>query len=121
MEEVEAIATRVLVMDGGHIIAGGTVDELVARLRYEEHVALEVGEPTPALVEDIGRIGGVKRVTREDRVLHVYSEAGANNLDRIISSAQAAGGVRSIRADKPTLEDVFLTLTGRKLRDGGDA
>ena len=31
-----------------------------------------------------------------------------------------AGGVRSIRADKPTLEDVFLTLTGKKLRDGGE-
>jgi ABC-2 type transport system ATP-binding protein len=53
-------------------------------------------------------------------VLHVFSEAGSRNLDRIISSAQAAGGVRSIRADKPTLEDVFLTLTGKRLRDGGE-
>jgi ABC-2 type transport system ATP-binding protein len=107
-------------MDQGHIIAGGTVDELVARIPYEEHVTLEVGEPTPAVVEDLGRISGVKRVTREDKVLQVFSEAGSRNLDRIISSAQAAGGVRSIRADKPTLEDVFLTLTGKRLRDGGE-
>ena len=120
MEEVEAIASRVAIMDQGHIIAGGTVDELVARIPYEEHVTLEVGAPTPAVVEDLGRISGVKRVTREDRVLHVFSEAGSRNLDRIISSAQAAGGVRSIRADKPTLEDVFLTLTGKRLRDGGE-
>ncbi len=84
-------------------------------------VTLEVGEPTPAVVEAIGRIAGVKQVTREGTVLHVVSEAGSKNLDRIISCAQAAGGVRSIRADKPTLEDVFLTLTGKKLRDGGEA
>jgi ABC-2 type transport system ATP-binding protein len=121
MEEVEAIASRVLVMDQGHIIADGTVDELIARLRYEEHVTIEVGEPTPVVAEEIGRISGVKRVTRQDRTLHVFSDAGSRNLDRIISCAQAAGGVRSIRADKPTLEDVFLTLTGKSLRDGAES
>jgi ABC-2 type transport system ATP-binding protein len=120
MEEVEAIASRVLIMDQGHIIAGGTVDELVARIQYEEHVTLEVGVPTPAVVEELCRIAGVKQVTREGVVLHVVSEAGSRNLDRIITSAQAAGGVRSIRADKPSLEDVFLTLTGKRLRDGGE-
>jgi ABC-2 type transport system ATP-binding protein len=120
MEEVEAIASRVLIMDHGHIIAGGTVDELVARIQYEERVTIEVGSPTPAVLEDLGRIPGVKQVTRHDHVLEVVSEAGARNLDRIISCAQAAGGVRSIRANKPTLEDVFLTLTGKRLRDGGE-
>jgi ABC-2 type transport system ATP-binding protein len=121
MEEVQAIASRVLIMDQGHIIAGGTVDELVERIQYEEHVTLEVGEPTPAVVEGLGRIAGVKQVTQKGRELHVVSQAGAKNLDKIISCAQAAGGVRSIRADKPTLEDVFLTLTGKRLRDGGEA
>ncbi len=120
MEEVEAIASRVLIMDQGHIIADGTVDELVARIQYEERVTLEVGEPTAAVVEELGRISGVKEVTRQDKTLNVVSQAGAKNLDRIISAAQAAGGVRSIRADKPTLEDVFLTLTGKRLRDGGE-
>lgn len=121
MEEVEAIATRVAIMDQGHIIAGGTVDELVGRIQYEERVTLEVGAPTDAMVDELHRIAGVKQVTRQDRTLQVISEAGAKNLDRIISAAQAAGGVRSIRADKPTLEDVFLTLTGKHLRDGGEA
>ena len=121
MEEVEAIASRVAIMDQGHVIAGGTVDELVERIQYEERVTLEVGEPTVAVEEDIGRIAGVKQVTRDGGCLRIVSEVGSRNLDRIISSAQAAGGVRSIRADKPTLEDVFLTLTGKRLRDGGEA
>jgi ABC-2 type transport system ATP-binding protein len=120
MEEVQAIASRVAIMDQGHIIADGTVDELVARIQFEEQVTLEVGAPTPAVLADLGRIAGVKQVTRQEKVLHVVSEAGSKNLDRIISCAQSAGGVRSIRADKPTLEDVFLTLTGKRLRDGGE-
>jgi ABC-2 type transport system ATP-binding protein len=118
MEEVQAIASRVLIMDQGHIIANGTVDELVERIQYEERVSLEVGQPTPAVLEEIGRISGVKQVTRKGAVLTVVSQAGSRSLDRIISCAQASGGVRSIRTEKPTLEDVFLTLTGKQLRDG---
>jgi ABC-2 type transport system ATP-binding protein len=118
MEEVQAIASRVLIMDQGHMIAGGTVEELVERIQYEERVTIEVGEPTPAVVEALGRLGGVKQVTQQGAILEVVSQAGSNNLDKVISCAQAAGGVRSIRADKPTLEDVFLTLTGKSLRDG---
>jgi ABC-2 type transport system ATP-binding protein len=118
MEEVEAIASRVLIMDQGHIIAGGTVGELVERIQYEERVSIEVGSPTSEVVEALARIAGVKQVTQEGSTLLVVSQTGSQNLDRIITCAQAAGGVRSIRADRPTLEDVFLTLTGKSLRDG---
>jgi ABC-2 type transport system ATP-binding protein len=120
MEEVEAVASRALIMDQGHIIAGGTVDELVARIQYEERVTLEVGAPGDAVVDELKRIAGVKQASREGSTLRVTSEAGSRNLDRIISCAQAAGGVRAIRADRPTLEDVFLTLTGKHLRDGSE-
>ena len=87
------------------------------RIQFEERVILEVGRATCELAEKIGRIAGVKQVTLEGPVVHVISTAGSQNLDRIISCARDAGGVRSIRTEKPTLEDVFLTLTGKCLRD----
>jgi ABC-2 type transport system ATP-binding protein len=121
MDEVQAIATRVVIMDQGHVIAQGTVDELVERIRYEERVRLEVGSPTEDLLGRIRAIPGVKQVTRDGEALMIVSASGSANLDRILQAAQGSGGVRSINADKPTLEDVFLTLTGKSLRDGSES
>ena len=118
MEEVQAIASRVAIMDQGHVIASGTIAELVEKIQYEEHVTVEVGVPTQELAGELKGISGVKTVNVQGVRFTVISEAGAGNLDRIIACAQKAGGVRAIAAEKPTLEDVFLTLTGKSLRDG---
>ena len=122
MEEAEAIASRVLVMDQGHIIADGTVDELIARLRYEEHVTIEVGEPRhrPSWRRS-SRIRGVKRVTRQGTDTARVLRSGHGTSTGSSPAHRRTGGVRSIRADKPTLEDVFLTLTGKSLRDGAES
>ncbi len=121
MEEVQAIATRVVIMDQGHVIAQGTVDELVERIHYEECVHLEVGSPAEGLPDKIRAIPGVKQVRNEGKALIIVSETGSDNLDRILKAAHDSGGVRSLQSEKPTLEDVFLTLTGKSLRDGGEA
>lgn len=118
MEEAEAIASRLVIMDMGHVIAQGTVDELTERIQYEERVLLEAGDPSPRLLEDIRRVAGVKDVKAQGARLTIVSQAGSGNLNQLIACAQASGGVRSINAEKPTLEDVFLALTGKSLRDG---
>jgi ABC-2 type transport system ATP-binding protein len=118
MEEAQAIASRIVIMDLGHVIAQGTVDELIERIQYEERVLLEVGDPSPRLIEVLRRIAGVKEVRAQGARLTIVSQAGAGNLDRVLACAQSAGGVRSVTAEKPSLEDVFLALTGKSLRDG---
>ncbi|ABR49839.1 ABC transporter related [Alkaliphilus metalliredigens QYMF] len=120
MEEVQAIASRVIIMDQGHVIAQGTMEELVKKIQHEEKINLEVVEPTEALLAKLRRIDGVKHVTQSGKEIQIISSVGTGNLDRVLTVAREAGGVNSVNTEKPTLEDVFLTLTGKRLRDGGE-
>ncbi len=62
----------------------------------------------------------MKQVIKNGKEIHIISQVGAGNLDRALSIAKEFGGIHSVSAEKPTLEDVFLTLTGKRLRDGGE-
>jgi len=117
MEEVQSIASRVAIMDQGHVIAKGSIDELVENLQYEEKLSLEVGQYNEELLESLKKLSGVKSVTANGRKVEVISSSGSGNLDRVLSIAKDFGGVTYINTERPTLEDVFLTLTGKKLRD----
>lgn len=117
MEEVQSIASRVVIMDQGHVIAQGSMEELVDKIQYEEKIRLEVVAPSEMLLEKLRRIDGVKEVTQQSKAIQITSMRGAGNLDRVLSVAKDGGGVVSVNAEKPNLEDVFLTLTGKRLRD----
>lgn len=120
IEEVQAIASRVVVMDQGHVIAEGTVDDLVENIQHEEKIQLEVEEGSEELAEQLQKINGVKQVIRNGDQFSIISRTGSGNLDRVLTVAKSTGGVKSINVEKPTLEDVFLTLTGKTLRDRED-
>lgn len=117
MEEVQHLASRVVIMDQGHVIADGTIPELVNKIQHEEKIKLEVAEPTDILLEKLRKLEGLKQVSLEGKEIHIISQVGAGNLDRALSISKDFGGIRSVSAEKPTLEDVFLTLTGKRLRD----
>lgn len=121
MEEVQAIASRVVIMDQGQIIKQGTVEELIRTIQHEEKVSIDVTNAGSILVSSLEKIVGVKKVIVSGNRITVISNAGSGNLDRIISLVKEHAGVLGIQADKPNLEDVFLTLTGKQLRDGEDA
>ncbi len=118
VEEVQSIADRVVILDHGQTIASGTVRELVDTIRHEEHIVIEPVEQTGELEKALLEVDGVKDVTATGASLLVTSTAGSGNLDRLLAVAREAGGVRSVHTEEPSLEDVFLTLTGRALRDG---
>ncbi|MBD8069373.1 ABC transporter ATP-binding protein [Bacillus sp. PS06] len=120
MEEVQNLASRVVIIDQGHVIANGTIDELVNRIQHEEKIKLEVADPSELLLEKLRKLEGVKQVIKSGKEIVIISQVGAANLDRALSIAKDFGGIHSVSAEKPTLEDVFLTLTGKRLRDGGE-
>ena len=120
MEEVQAICNRIAIMDAGRVIADGTLDELVGRIQHEDTIRMTAVAPSDALTEDIKAISGVKSVTVDGSNYLIVSGADSGNLNRIMEVAIRHGGVANITADKSNLEDVFLTLTGRTLRDEGE-
>ncbi|PYZ96705.1 export ABC transporter ATP-binding protein [Alteribacter lacisalsi] len=120
MEEIQAIASRVVIMDEGHVIADGTVAELIERIQHEEVIRLGVSDPGEELAEAIRKIDSVKKVTIENSTVHIISTAGSATLDRVLAAAREFGTIHAIDTEKPSLEDVFLTLTGKRLRDKGE-
>jgi len=122
MEEVERVCSRVCIMDAGRVIADGSVEELTNSVIFEETVTLEVREPSPSLCENIKKIQGVKNCEIDNRKLTITTEVGAGNLSRILDVA-ASYTILGVDAHRPTLEDAFLSLTGKKLRDtnGGES
>jgi len=119
MEEVQAICNNIAIMDAGRVIAGGTLDELVGNIQHEDTIRLTAVMASDALTEDIRAVSGVKDVKVNGNLYIVTSAVESGNLNRIMEIAMRHGGVANISNDKPTLEDVFLTLTGKKLRDEG--
>jgi len=120
MEEVQAICDRISIMDMGRVITEGTLDELTSRIQHEQKVHLAAVVPSDALTTDLKEIGGVKNVAVNGNYYTITSAADSGNVSRIMEIAGRHGGVTSFSEEKPNLENVFLTLTGKKLRDEGE-
>ena len=119
MEEVQAICDVISIMDLGRVIAEGTLEELVGRVQHEQKFNLAVASASDELTADLKAIFGVKDVAVNGNAYVITSTAGSGNLSRIMEITGQYGGVTSFTEEKIDLESVFLTLTGKKLRDEG--
>lgn len=118
MEEVEEICTKIAIVDHGKIIAEGTKEQLKAIITDTKDVWIEVKVIENMNVDQLKEISGVKAVQIEENVIKVNSDTGVNNLNKIIQYFISHDiEIRSLEEQAPNLETVFLTLTGRKLRD----
>lgn len=118
MDEVQNICSRVLIMDTGSIIANGSVSDLINKLDFEQKTYMEVRNPNQELIEELRNTNGIRNVSLAGSELTLLYEKGDNSLGEIIKKASSFG-IESIQNEAPTLEDVFLKLTGKNLRDGG--
>lgn len=118
MEEVEEICTRIAIIDNGKIIAFGTKEQLKALIADTKEIRIAVKTDEPLEVEALTQISGVIGVQREEQALRIQAQAEVNNLNRIVQQLIRDGvEIRSVQELAPNLETVFLTLTGRNLRD----
>lgn len=118
MEEIEELCSYITIMDHGRVIANGTNDELKALIEFEEKVVIDLSSVNFTIVDNIKHVSGVKDCTVNGKELVVVSQKNSKNLSRIIDIiTNTDSEILSINVEKPTLEGVFLTLTGRSLRD----
>lgn len=118
MEEVEILCDRVIILDKGKIIASGTNDELKELTNIEEKVSVEVKDLNSKYIEKIKELKNVESVVYNNNVLLITYKKGKNNLLELIDYLKREKiKYNKIYSERPTLNDVFLELTGKELRD----
>lgn len=118
MEEVEAISSRIIIMDHGSIIAEGTKESLKESIENEKKYTIEIEENGKIQRDEFFALEGVKTVKAEANTIEITVLKGIENLDRIIGLLSNRGEkIKNITTETASLEMVFLNLTGRKLRD----
>jgi ABC-2 type transport system ATP-binding protein len=118
MEEVEELCTRIGIMDHGRIIALGTFGDLQALVSQYDKISVELDTANDQVVSIVKSVQGVKDCLLDNKQLTVMTRRNSPNLGKITEAVIASGAsVLSITVAKPSLERVFLTLTGRRLRE----
>lgn len=118
MEEVEILCDRIIILDKGKILASGTSDELKRLANIEEKVTVEGIALTEERLEKIHKFKNVEDVCYQNNILLVTYKKGNHNLiDFIEYLKEEKISYSKIYSERPTLNDVFLELTGKELRD----
>jgi len=117
MEEAERLCDRVAIIDHGRIIALGSPAELIKENFQEQ--ALEFRMPAALRDGELGNLPGVVRVQGdEDNMVTLYSNEVAATMSGLLGYAEQAGAeLNDVVVRRATLEDVFLKLTGRRIRE----
>jgi len=118
MDEAEKLCDRVAVVDAGKVIALGAPQELIARLGGDHFVEFALNEGTAVSLDGLKALPAVVSV-RQDGDLHCLAVTAVHlALPALLEHLQGQGaGLARLTTRHATLEDVFVTLTGRHLRD----
>ena len=118
MEEVEQICTRIAIMDKGKKIAEGTKDELKKMIKNTETIEIEILDVPYGIVDKLKELPHVYEVSYNDNKLEVRCSGGKHNLIRVLGLLQENElSFGRVYSELPTLNDVFLEITGKALRD----
>ncbi|MFZ0254119.1 MAG: ABC transporter ATP-binding protein [Gammaproteobacteria bacterium] len=116
MDEAEKLSNDILIMDHGKVIARGSPAEIIQSLQAESIVSLRVkGKPDAA---DLQGLAGIRSIHIKGTQIQLSVTQAERVLPTLFSTLHDRGlALVDLHIHRPTLEDVFVTLTGRRLRD----
>ncbi len=124
MDEAEELCNRVAIMDKGKIIALGSPRQLIRKVKMENTITVVPDKISPKLIGTVKNISGVKSSYRaydeneKTETLKVITENPDDILPNVVSAIVEDGTkILSVQLSRVTLEDVFILLTGRSLRE----
>jgi ABC-2 type transport system ATP-binding protein len=118
MEEVEQLCTRIMIMDAGRAVATGTTAELKAMVEIGERIEIDLAEPSAAALAAVRDLPQTRQANLNGVTLKVVCGRGDNNLAVLLGELTGLGiAFGRVSSEPPSLNDVFLEITGRELRD----
>lgn len=118
MEEVESLCERITIMDHGKCVASGTTNELKAMIQKKETIQVEIPQFQKEHREKFEKLPYVYQISYEEPMLKVHFNGGNANLIHVLEELQKNEiSYGRIYSELPTLNDVFLEITGKELRD----
>lgn len=118
MEEVEQLCSRILIMDKGKFVAEGTSSELKSLIKNTENVIINIRNLSNQVIEEIHKLPHVYDVKYMNDTLTIKCSGGKHNITHVAEYlSQNHMDYERIYSELPTLNDVFLEITGKELRD----
>lgn len=118
MEEVEQICSRIAIVDKGKNLALGTKDELKKLIKKREIITIDILDISLADIAEIKKLPHVYEVEFDNHQLSILCDGGKHNLIRVLDFLQQKEySFGHVHSELPTLNDVFLEITGKELRD----
>lgn len=118
MEEVEQICTRIAIMDKGQSLAIGTKEELKKMIKNTETITVEIPELPPEDVAELKELPHAYEASYEEGRVRIRFSGGKHNLIRVLEYLRERELVFGrVYTELPTINDVFLEITGKELRD----
>ena len=118
MQEIDDICDKIAIIDKGNIIAEGTSEELKNLVGDKRNLNVTIKKEIDGLEEKMLEITGVEKVVCNENQYKISTLKNSNLLTKVIETLLNSGGeINYIENSRPTLENVFLALTGKKLRD----
>jgi ABC-2 type transport system ATP-binding protein len=117
LEEAESLCDRIAIMDEGRVVAAGTLAELLSLSRATEVIELRLAH-APSSIGALEGVEGVRKVEAVGNEVRIFTSRAQHVLPRIYRAAALVGrSILQTRVTPVTLDDVFLELTGKELRD----